>query len=152
MARGTSPEPSYIRDISRQWVLPNPAILGCSSCFLLSCCSPVDRIIFDWPQRSFTVNKTKALHVFHSDRDWHAIGCFHWPRWLVVFDAFRERHPVRGPVQRICCVETHMLQTEHQVTRHVYGPMLWKSFVCKEQMKRPISLRIQFPNCVLDLR
>ena len=38
MARGTSPESSYIRDFSRQWVLPNAkrsAILDCSSCF---CC------------------------------------------------------------------------------------------------------------------
>ena len=29
------------------------------------------------PQK--TVKKTKALHTFHSDRDWHSIGWFHWP-------------------------------------------------------------------------
>ena len=45
MESGTSPEPSYIRDLSRQWVLPNPSIFGCSFGFLLSRCSPADRII-----------------------------------------------------------------------------------------------------------
>ena len=50
------------------------------------------------------------------------------------------------------------MQAEHQVTvtrprHHVYGLVLcpWKSFVCEEQIKRRISLRIQFPNCVLYL-
>ena len=28
------------------------------------------------------MKKTKALHVFHSNRDWHAIDWFHWTRWL----------------------------------------------------------------------
>ena len=31
------------------------------------------------PQK--TVKKKKALHVFDSDQDWHAIGWFNWPRW-----------------------------------------------------------------------
>ena len=44
-----------------------------------------------------------------------------------------------------------MEQAAHQVTRHVYEPVLWKSFVREEQIKRPISLRIQFPNCDLYL-
>ena len=42
------------------------------------------------------------------------------------------------------------MQAENQVTRHhVYGSVLWKIFVCEEQIKRLISLYIQFPNCVL---
>ena len=44
------------------------------------------------------------------------------------------------------------MQAENQVTRHnVYQSVLWKIFVCEEQIKRIISLRIQFPNCVLYL-
>ena len=63
--------------------MPNPTILGCSPCFLLSCCSPADRIIFDWPQRRSSENsqEDKSIARFHSDRELHAIGWFHWPRW-----------------------------------------------------------------------
>ena len=32
------------------------------------------------PQK--TVKKTKTLHVFHSDLNWHVISWFYWPRWL----------------------------------------------------------------------
>ena len=45
------------------------------------------------------------------------------------------------------------MQAENQVTKHHgYGLVLWKIFVCEEQIKRLISLRIQFPNCALYLK
>ena len=78
MARGTSPESSYIRDFSRQWVLPNAkrsAILDCSSCFCCLAFCPLTGLFLTGhdgaPQE--TIRKTKTLHVFHSDLEWHAI-------------------------------------------------------------------------------
>ena len=130
MARGTSPEPSYIRDLSRQWVLPSAATFGCSFGLLLSRCSLEDRIIPDWPQQS-SPEKTKTLHVFHSDRDWHATGLFYWPMWiadgkLYSIPSFSRETPCQKLIdckqaQTSCCLET-LLQAQHQVTRHhVYG-------------------------------
>ena len=84
MARGAIPEPSYIRDFSRQWVLPNPAISDCSPCFFCCFAARLQTRSFlighnGAPQK--TVKKIKALHVFHFDRDRQAIGWLHWPRW-----------------------------------------------------------------------
>ena len=70
----------------------------------------------------------KTLHVFHSDRDWHAIGWFHWPMWLahgnlyfdpILFSRDTGQKVINCKQARTSCC---LVQAESQVTKHhVYG-------------------------------
>ena len=123
MARGTSPEPSYIRDLLRQWVLPNPAIFGCSFVFCCLAVCPQTGLFLIGHNRAPQRRQNHCTCFILIETGTQLVGsigpCGQLMVSCILIPSFSRETPCQKVInckqaQTSCCLET-MVQAENQV-------------------------------------